>query len=102
MKNCSPLGCWQHGPGSIFGIAYPKGGIVDFIVEAFAGPHDFANGLTWYDANGNAIRFTGIKNTVREWTTNYTTSLVFALPFAAAAILDQTNALPAILTKRKK
>jgi filamentous hemagglutinin len=89
---CSPLGCDQKGSGSIFGWGYSKGDFRDMVLESFAGPHDMANSKYFYDFNGN-IRFSDLSpflSNVREYVTNYTTSLVFATPFAAAAISEQT------------
>jgi hypothetical protein len=104
LEECSPLGCWQHGPGSVFGLSYSSGGFQDMLVESFAGPHDTANSPWWYvntqaqvDAGlgmiGDALpkwKFSEFENSFLEWTTNRTTSLVFAAPFAAAAVLEQS------------
>ena len=75
---CSPLGCMQSGIGSIAGYPYASGGFIDMITESFAGPHDMANAPWYYDANG-LIR-AGTDGLLRELMTNYTTSLIFAVP----------------------
>jgi len=91
---CSPLGCWQNGPGKIFGIPYSKGSFADMVLESFAGPHDMANSTYFYDTNGN-IKYLGnlsdFQKIALDYATNYTTSLVFAAPFAAAGITEQSN-----------
>ncbi len=99
---CSPLGCWQNGPGSVFGSSYAKGGLTDMVTESFAGPHDFANSFTWYDQIGDAISYSPAKSMLLELTTNYTTSLMFAAPFATAAILEQSGAAASFSTLKKE
>lgn len=61
------------------------------VTESFAGPHDFANSFTWYDGMGNAVSYPAVKSALLEWATNYTSSLLFAAPFATAAILEQSG-----------
>jgi RHS repeat-associated protein len=117
---CSEMGCFQSGPGSNFGISYSKGGLIDLINESFAGPHDKANSFTWYVNNdreatllnflnktdaivpGQALPtgYYGALKTAIEVTTNYSTSLIFALPFAGAAIIEQTWAMPGLKQSR--
>lgn len=87
---CSTFGCRQNGPGSIFSIGYGAGGFVDMVLESFAGPHDSANAHWWYDRQGNIKNLSGMQATFLDLTTNYTTSLIFAAPFAIAAIREQT------------
>jgi hypothetical protein len=103
-SQCSPLGCWQNGPGSVFGQPYASGGLQDLMVESFAGPHDMANSPWWYVNTpqqlalglgqlGDALPakfYSTFAKTFLEYATNYTTSLMFAAPFAAGAILEQT------------
>lgn len=52
-KTGSPLGGWQGGQGKFFMIPYSKGDVLDYVVEAYAGPHDWLNSGYWYDAAGN-------------------------------------------------
>ncbi len=91
---CSTLGCNQNGIGKVLSTPYTKGGFVDMVMESFAGPHDLANSSHFYDTNGN-IRYLGylskLQANLLEYSTNYTSSLAFALPFASAAIAEQSN-----------
>jgi hypothetical protein len=108
----------QNGPGMmrILGstIGYEAGSFTDVVIECFAGPHDFANSPTWYvltqeqisaglGGYGDALPigyYSTVKNAVYELATNYTTSLIFAAPFAAAAIVEQSYAMPGIKSRR--
>jgi filamentous hemagglutinin len=91
VTQCSLLGCQQSGPGKIFGISYSKGGFADLLVESFAGPHDYANSPWFYKTDGTIHEMSKIRAAVLDMLTNYTTSLVFAAPFAAGAIAQHTN-----------
>ncbi len=117
LENCSILGCWQNGPGSVFSHAYEKGGFIDMVTESFAGPHDKANSYWWYINSpsqvleglgmiGDALPsdyYTKWQNIFLEASTNYTTSLIFAAPFAAGAIVDQSWMTTNFLgTRRRK
>jgi filamentous hemagglutinin len=109
VVQCSPLGCQQNGPGSLlagtpFEFSYSKGGFTDMVLESYAGPHDFANSPWFYAADGTIKAMSSFEATVKDYLTNYTTSLLFATPFAAAAIAQQTNlsAYWADMNKRKK
>jgi len=59
----APTGGPQMKPGTLFGFAYSKGGIIDNTLERFAGPHDFMsswnyeniNGVTYLKDNGNLV-----------------------------------------------
>jgi len=46
------LGGFQGGQGTIFGSNYAVGSWKDYLVEAYAGPHDFVNSFMYND-NGN-------------------------------------------------
>ena len=89
---CSLLGCQQNGPGKVLGISYPSGGFVDMVVESFSGPHDTANMPWFYNMNtGDILRpMSRYREFFGEYLGNYSSSLVFAAPFAAAAIREQT------------
>jgi hypothetical protein len=76
---------------SIFGISYSKGGFSDMVMESFAGPHDFANSPWFYGADGTIRAMPTMQSGVLDGLTNYSTSLIFAVPFAAASIVEQTN-----------
>lgn len=113
--DCSPLGCWQSGSGSVFGRAHPPGGLIDAITESFAGPHDKANSFWWYVNTpaqvarglgmiGDALPYdycSPLTTRVLEYATNYTTSLAFALPFASAAILEQSWSTQSVFARRR-
>lgn len=112
LPGCSPLGCWQNGPGTIFGMPYAPGSISDMVTESFAGPHDFMNSLTWYVGPAQILEGYGVMGdglpdayfngwaTVVNWATNYTTSLLVAAPIAAGPILQQSGALPGLIGKK--
>lgn len=59
---------------------------MDMVVESFAGPHDTANSRWFYNEVGSI----GTVSTALDLVTNYTTSLIFATPFAIAAVSEQT------------
>jgi len=86
----SILGGRQNGQGRVLGFEYSSGGFVDMVLESFAGPHDAANAPWWYDSRGNIKPFADSQSILLDVTTNYTTSLLFAAPFAIAAIREQT------------
>lgn len=73
------------------GWGYSKGDFRDLVLESYAGPHDMANSHWFYDVDGTIKSLTATQTMVRDRTTNYTTSLLFATPFAAAAVIEQTN-----------
>lgn len=86
---CSPLGCLQSGPGSFFGFKYQSGDLMDMVMESFAGPHDKANSPWFYSATGyNKFAKDPIW---LDLVTNYTSSLIFAAPFAAGAMYEQLH-----------
>ena len=94
-KPCSILGCNQNGPGSIAGWGYGKGGFRDMVLESFSGPHDMANSFWYYNSEtGNIKSFSDwstFQKNLLEYSTNYSTSLMIAAPFAAGAISEQSN-----------
>ena len=62
------------------------------VLESFAGSHDFANSPYFYNPDGTGkLPIGGIKGMLLEFSTNATTSLAFATPFAAAAVAEQSN-----------
>ena len=99
----SPTDC---GPGNVFGIPYQGGGLIDLISELFAGPHDYANILPWYDAaTGNIRNFSGwsrFQISTLDLATNYTTSLAFAAPFALSAMIEQTYSFGALSVRPRR
>ena len=48
----SPLGGYQGQQGKLFGHDYSAGSIPDFILEMYAGPHDFLNSWAYDPATG--------------------------------------------------
>lgn len=86
-----PLGGVQSRDGTLFGFSYSKGGFIDMVLESYAGPHDAANSPYFYTASGQGIDIPGLRGKLLEYTTNYSSSLAFATPFAAAAISEQSN-----------
>jgi RHS repeat-associated protein len=80
----SVLGGLQGGLGSFAGMAYAPGSWQDYLVEAYAGPHDFLNSGYWYNASGNAVYYEGIASVFGE-TLNYTNVLI-ATPFVGASV----------------
>lgn len=88
---CESLGCAQSGGGRIFGIPYPPGSFADMVLESFAGPHDTGNMPWFYDRSTGGLRdLTRLQGFAGEALGNYTSSLLFAAPFAAGAIREQT------------
>ena len=79
-----------------------SGRIMATVMESFAGPYDTANSMYFYDGIGG-IR-TGMSAFERgfgEVAFNYSTRLVFATPFAAAALVPD-NAYSAINALRNR
>jgi hypothetical protein len=103
-EQCSLLGCMQNGAGKVFGMRYSSGGFIDLVTEAFAGPHDSANAPWFYQEDGLIKNFAGKSTMLLDLMTNYTTSLIFATPFAAGAIYEQVGygGYSNTLKKRKK
>lgn len=93
-QSVSYLGGQQGRGGSLFGIGYAPGSITDYVVEAFAGPHDYLNSSYWYNSNGNAISYTG---TARFFGEALNVANVFvASPFVAASVTPP-YVMPAIM-----
>ena len=81
----APTGGPQMKPGTLFGFAYSKGGIIDNTLERYAGPHDFMsswnyeniNGVTYLKDNGNLVNVaSGLL-------------LIPSVPFALAPFLEE-------------
>ncbi|BEH09273.1 RHS repeat-associated core domain-containing protein [Geobacter sulfurreducens subsp. ethanolicus] len=94
-QSVSFLGGQQGGKGSLFGIEYSPGSIGDFIVEVYAGPHDYLNSRYWYNNNGNAINHQGVARFFGE-ALNFANVFV-ATPFAAASVTPPYVISPAII-----
>jgi len=91
----SPLGGLQGGQGKIFGFNYPPKGIVNHIVESWAGPHDYLN--SWaYNADGTLRQLTRVEHFVGGITNPLNVGL--AAPVAIPLMLGPTGAAaPAII-----
>jgi filamentous hemagglutinin len=85
----APFGGLQGGERTwLFGMPYEKGGWVDKLLEAFAGPHDLIGGKLsgLYDEQGNAKQ--GMSPTERTAYEIYSgVAILPASPFAAAQVL---------------
>lgn len=85
----APFGGLQGGERTwLFGLPYEKGGWVDKLLEAFAGPHDLIGGEVsgLYDEQGNIKR--GMSETdIKVYDAWSGVALVPAAPFAAAQVL---------------
>jgi RHS repeat-associated protein len=82
----SPLGGLQGGQGMLFGRPYSPGSWADYLVEAYAGPHDYLNSGRWYDnASGNAFNLTGFARAAGEALN--VSNVVVATPFVAASVI---------------
>lgn len=83
-----PTGGNQGGPGTLLGLAYSPGGILDLAHEAYGGSHDFIGGTLsgFYDEQGNAKRgLTPLQKGMYETWTGI--ALVPATPFALSEAL---------------
>ena len=79
------LGGVQGGQGKLFGIAYAPGSWQDYLVEAFAGPHDFLNSWYWYDRIGNnKVGLPPLRRWVGEGLNG--ANIILAAPFVAASV----------------
>ena len=52
-KHIQPLGGFQGGPLLLFGMEVTRGGLVENVLEHFAGPHDWLGSYWSYNSNGN-------------------------------------------------
>ena len=64
-------------------------------MESFAGPHDMANSGLWYDLEKGQIKMSlsFFEKQFGEYGLNYTTSLIFATPFAVAGMIPDSVAM---------
>jgi len=51
-KTMSPLGGYQGGEGMLFSKSYSSGGLLDYVIEGYAGVHDTLNQPFFYTAQG--------------------------------------------------
>ena len=47
-----PFGGCQGCKGELFGVEYPAGGFADYVLESYAGPHDFLDGILYNTSAG--------------------------------------------------
>jgi filamentous hemagglutinin len=81
----SPLGGIQGDVGQIFGMQYQPGSWQDYLVEAYAGPHDYLNSGFWYDSMGNIKTSMSMLERGFGEALNYV-NVITATPFVAASV----------------
>ena len=81
----SVLGGIQGGQGWIGPWKYNPGSWCDYLVEAYAGPHDYFNSGYWYNAMGNVHNLTGFANFLGQ-AINYT-NVLWVTPIVAASVV---------------
>ena len=81
----APTGGPQMKPGTLFGFAYSKGGIIDNILERYAGAHDFMSSWNYKNTDG----ITHLKN--NGILVNIVSGLLLipSTPFALAPFLQE-------------
>ena len=91
----SPLGGLQGGQGKFFGINYPPQGIINHVVESWAGPHDYLN--SWaYGADGTFRQLSRFEHFVGGFTNPL--NVAIAAPVAIPLMLGPTGgAAPSII-----
>jgi RHS repeat-associated protein len=86
------LGGQQGGQGEFFSVPYAPGSLLDFQMEAFAGPHDYLNSRYWYNkVTGNAINHQGWDRVYGEALSGI--NVIGAAPFAIGPMI-QNQAYP--------
>ena len=91
-RQASPLGCHQGGPGCIFGKPYKPGSFADYIVEGFAGTHDYLNHPVYYNPNGTSLTLTGISHRYGQF--RNVTNVFLAAPVVLPSLIpDQLRYL---------
>jgi len=85
----SPLGGLQGGQGKLFGMSYPPNGIINHVVESWAGPHDYLN--SWaYGADGTLRQLSGFEHFVGGITNPLNVGI--AAPMAVPLMLGPSGA----------
>ncbi|MBI5050671.1 MAG: hypothetical protein HZC11_07350 [Nitrospirae bacterium] len=96
----APFGGNQGGQGKIFGFNYPPNGIVNHILESWAGPHDWLNGWT-YDSVGNLRQLNLLESGINTFTNPL--NIAIAAPLAIPlALPQQAAAAPGIIYGSQK
>jgi filamentous hemagglutinin len=91
-KNASPLGCHQGGPGCIFGKPYKPGSVFDYVVEGFAGTHDFLNHPVYYNSDGTSKALSGFSRRYGQF--RNVTNVFLAAPIVLPSLIpDQLRYL---------
>ncbi|MBF0385947.1 MAG: hypothetical protein HQL27_08770 [Candidatus Omnitrophica bacterium] len=86
----SPLGGLQGGQGKIFGINYPPKGVVNRVMESWAGPHDFLN--SWgYKVDGTLIKPSMVGDVIGGFTNPL--NVAIATPIAVPLMLGSSGAV---------
>ena len=80
-----PTGGVQNDVGTLFGFAYSKGGIIDNILERYAGPHDFMSSWNYKNTDG----ITHLKNNGILVNIASGLLLIPSTPFAIAPFLQE-------------
>jgi len=84
----SALGGIQGGAGKFFGMDYRSGSWQDYLVEAYAGPHDYTNSGYWYNTMGNARHLTGVASSFGE-ALSYT-NVMMTTPLVGASVVPRS------------
>jgi filamentous hemagglutinin len=84
----APFGGSQTGEGKLFGFKYEKGGLVDYVMESFAGPHDFLSSWNYKNKIVEGNKQTWLKND--DWSIDAISGLLLlpSLPLAGAAAIQ--------------
>jgi len=83
--DASPLGCHQGGTGCIFGKDYKPGGVIDYVVEGFAGTHDYLNHPVYYNLNGTSKTLTGFHSRYGQF--RNVTNVLLATPIVFPSLV---------------
>jgi filamentous hemagglutinin len=89
------LGGLQGGQGEFFTVPYSPGSGMDYICEAYAGPHDFLNSWAYDPATGNLRNLNAFENLVGKVTNPL--NVVLATPFAATMMIPRSTIPPPVL-----
>lgn len=88
----SLLGGHQGQQGMFLGMKYDSGSLIDWMLESYAGTHDFLNNPWWYNSLGQAKNLAGLRYAFSEYVMNYTVNVALATPFAMATMVGPYTA----------